>query len=92
MQARPPRKVTVQSTATLIADTTKPPPHSRLYYYATGGNTISIGKSLAGLSAYADGYPVGAGKPDFSDLDSTNERYAITNTGTQDLYIQEFDE
>lgn len=89
MRARAPRQVTINSTPTLISDTTKPPPVTRVLYYASGGNSIALGGS--GVS-YATGFPMGAGKPDFNDPDQSYERYAITNTGTQTLYIQEYED
>lgn len=88
MIARPPRQVTINATPTLIGDITKPRPATRVLYYATGGNNIALGGSTV---TYATGYPIASGKPDFNDPDQSNERYAITNAGTQVLFIQEYE-
>lgn len=89
MIARTPRKITVAATPTLIGDITKSRPVTRVLYYATAGNSIALGGSTV---TYATGFPIAAGKPDFNDPDQSNERYAITNSGTQELYIQEYED
>lgn len=86
MIALTPRKVTISTTATNICDTTIPRPVTRVIKYLSGGNAIALGGS--GVT-YANGYPLTA-DVDFEDRDSSAERYAITDAGTQDLYIQEY--
>ncbi len=89
MNARTPRVLTITGTAATIRDNTQPPPTMSLYYYASGGANLFLGKT-SGMNTTSTGFPAVAGMM-FSDPDTTPERFAKSDGANITLYIQEFD-
>ena len=86
---RAPRKVTVTGTAVNLRTGT-PNPSRSIYYYASGGANLWLGKTSAVAVAAAGGFPAIAGQ-NFSLPDSTGDVWAKSDGADIDVYIWDLD-
>ena len=87
MITRPTRIVPVGTSPTLISNPLKTQVAFRALRYPSGGGKIFIGGATVSTTT---GQEVVAAN-DFMDLDQSLERYAVTDTGTVNLSVTDYE-